>query len=64
MASTLSGTPLPMTPVTPSTRPVMVQMTKVSRKTSVTPVMPCCTGCFTLAEEWMTGAEPSPASLE
>ena len=52
------------TPVTPSTRPEMVQMTNVSKNTSVTPVMPCSTGCCTFAAEWMTGADPSPASLE
>lgn len=64
MTRVLPTAPGPSTPVTPMTRPLMVQRTKVSRKTSVTPVRPCSTGCFTDAAEWITGAEPSPASLE
>ena len=45
-------------------RPVIDATTNVSTNTSVAPQMPCSTGCFTIALEWIIVELPKPASLE
>ena len=45
-------------------RPVRVQTTMVSAKTSKMPKKPCFTGSRSEVEAWAIGAEPSPASFE
>ena len=45
------------------TSAVMVQITMVSRKTSMTPISPCSAGWSTCAAAWAMDAVPMPASL-
>ena len=40
----------------------MVQMTKVSKNTSIKPIIPCSAGWAVLAEAWAMDAVPIPAS--
>ena len=47
-----------------TTKAVMEQMTKVSKNTSKEPQRPCSTGWAVLAEAWIMGEVPQPASLE
>ncbi len=46
------------------TRPVMVQITRVSMNGSTSATTPSETGSSVLAAAWAMGAEPCPASLE
>lgn len=59
------GTPrLSVTPEVRSMRPVRVQMTPVSTKTSKIPMRAYSPGSSALAEAWAMEDEPRPASLE
>ena len=58
------GVPSVHAPLRMTASAVMVQMMKVSKKTSKEPHSPCSTGWMVLAEEWIIGEVPQPASLE
>ena len=57
-------TPVGQTSMITMTRPVMVQMIRVSMKVPSMAIMPCCTGWLVRAAAWAMGALPRPASLE
>ena len=56
--------PLVQFPLKSTETDVMEQTTKVSKNTSKEPQSPCATGWGVLAEEWIMGEVPQPASLE
>ena len=58
------GTRSCQAPVMMITRPVMVQITRVSMNGSTRATTPSETGSSVLAAAWAMGAEPCPASLE
>ncbi len=64
ITSSMPDSPLESTPVERIANEVMVQITRVSTKTSKAPQIPCLKGCSVLAVAWAMGAVPNPASFE
>ena len=63
-ASKVPETPPPSQPVARITRPVRVQIRKVSKTVAVMEIRPCSRGLTPQAEAAAMGAVPRPASLE